>query len=235
MILAAGLGTRLRPLTDTLPKALVPVAGEPMLGRVARRLVAAGADRLVINLHAHAAQIRAYVAAQRHFGVEVCFSDEPEAPLDTGGGLLHARPCFRGDAPFFLHNADILTDLDLAALYRQHVASGALATLAVRPAATDRYLLADAAGLVGYAAGGAEHHARPATNARRVDFCGVQVASPALFERLTETGTFSIIDVYFRLVRAGQAVATYDAAGARWIDIGTHERLEAAHRLAAHL
>src|SRR5690606_3788145 len=110
----AGLGTRLAPLTDRMPKALVPVGGVPMLERVARGLVAAGADRLVINTHRFPEQIEAFVASRDGFGVEVVFSPEPEQPLETGGGLGKASSLFRRDAPAFLHNCDVLTALPLS-------------------------------------------------------------------------------------------------------------------------
>ncbi|HSH46394.1 MAG TPA: sugar phosphate nucleotidyltransferase, partial [Longimicrobiales bacterium] len=105
MILAAGLGTRLRPLTDRIPKALVPVAGVPMIERVARRLVQAGATRLVINTHHHARQIEDFVRERNDFDVEVRFSrEEGDAPLETGGGILNAAPFLTMDAPFVVHN-----------------------------------------------------------------------------------------------------------------------------------
>src|SRR5687767_4554295 len=157
MILAAGLGTRLRPLTDEMPKALVQVAGVPMLERVARRLVDAGADRLIINVSPHADMIRAFIEEKNGFGVDCAVSEEPDGPFDTGGGLRRAEPLFRKDGPFIAHNVDVLTDLDLRALLAAHQerpgpdtqrgprgessGTGAVATLAVRPGDTDRYLL----------------------------------------------------------------------------------------------
>lgn len=234
MILAAGLGTRLRPLTNHTPKALVPVGGTPMLAHVARRLVAAGADRLVVNVHAHADQVQAYLDAH-DFGATVCVSEEPEERLETGGGLKHAAGCFRKDGPFWMHNADVFTDLDLEALRDAHVASGALATLAVREATTDRYLVFDGDGvLCGYAYGGEEKLVRePGPSAQRFDFCGVQVLHPRIFDLMTETGVFSIISVYLRLVQAGERVDCFDVGDARWIDIGTPERLEEARTVFA--
>ena len=149
MILAAGLGTRLRPLTDHTPKPLIPVAGVPMIERVARRLIAAGADRLIVNVSHLAGKVEAFLAEQRGFGVEHHLSPEPEAPLETGGALVAAEHLFRKDAPFFLHNGDILTDLPLGAMYRAHQLSPALATLAVMERETKRHLLFDDHGLLG--------------------------------------------------------------------------------------
>jgi NDP-sugar pyrophosphorylase family protein len=228
MILAAGLGTRLRPLTHDVPKALVEVGGEPVLDRVARRVVEAGADRIVVNVSPHADLIRQHVAARGGWGVEVFVSEEPDGPLETGGGLRQAAGHFRGDRPILVHNADILTDLDLPELIAAH--DGAvLATLAVRPAASDRYLLFDDAGLMGFAYGGEERRARQATGGeRRLDFLGVQVISPRLLSLLEETGKFSIFTPYMRLVRAGETIAAHEVEGVRWTDIGTHEQLAEA-------
>lgn len=228
MILAAGLGTRLRPLTYEVPKALVEVGGEPVLEKVARRVVRAGADRIVVNVSPHADQIRSYIEARGGWGRDVRVSEEPDGPLETGGGLLKAAPLFRGDRPILIHNADILTDVDLEALYRAH-GDGALATLATTAASSDRYLLFDDHGLVGFAYGGEETRARtPRGEERRRDFLGVSVVAPRLLALMEETGKFSIFTPLMRLVKEGERVAEFAADGARWTDIGTHEQLENA-------
>ena len=128
MIFAAGLGTRLRPLTDHMPKALVPVAGVPMLQRVILRLKEAGFHDIVINIHHFGEQILDFLKANDNFGVRILISDERGELLDTGGGILKARPLLDDGEPFLIHNADILTHIDLAAIYRHHVESGAEAT-----------------------------------------------------------------------------------------------------------
>ena len=149
MIFAAGLGTRLRPLTDHTPKALVEVAGEAMLARTARSLVAAGATRLIINVHHHAEQVIRFVDAHEGFGVDTRISHEPDEPLETGGGLRAARSLFRGDVPIVVHNVDVLLDAPLLALIEQHRASGALVSLAVMQRDPQRFLLFDEEGLFG--------------------------------------------------------------------------------------
>lgn len=140
MIFAAGLGTRLRPLTDNCPKALVEVGGKPMLGRVMQRLIDAGVTEAVVNVHHFAGMIKEYLTANNNFGITVHVSDESDLLLDTGGGILRARQWLDGGEPFIVHNADILSDVDLAAMYRAHEASGADATLLVAHRQSSRYL-----------------------------------------------------------------------------------------------
>jgi len=234
MILAAGVGSRLGEITRDLPKALVPVGGTPVLEHVARRLIAAGADRLIINVHHFAPQIIGFVEERHGFGVEVRFSLEAEVPLETGGGLLQATPLFRRAAPFFLHNVDVLTEFDLPRLYARHLESQALATLAVQQRESSRYLLFDERGLCGRLdrrrVGEAELHAS-ADTVRPFAFAGVHVIAPALLDRITERGRFSIIEVYLRLAREGSQIAAYDIGRARWLEIGNPERLAEARRV----
>lgn len=237
MIFAAGLGTRLRPLTDAMPKALVDVAGEPMLVHVARRLVAAGATRLVINVHPFPEQVEAVVRAHDGFGVEVRFAYERERPLETGGGLLAARAHFRGDVPFFVHNADVWSDIPLGAMHEAHRASGALATLAVMERGTTRFLLFDERGLLGFEnrATGQRREARAAVGAvEAIPFCGIHVIAPAIFERITEEGAFSIITTYLRLAGEGARILPFRVDGRTWVDIGRPAQLERARALAGN-
>lgn len=242
MILAAGLGTRLRPLTDRIPKALVEVGGVPMLERVARRLAAAGADRLVVNVHHHAERVVGFLERLegRGLGAEVRISREADGPLGTGGALRAAARLFEKDGPFLLHNVDVITDLDLAALWRAQrgAPEGTLATLAVQDRETSRPLLADGAGILGVAnrETGWHREARaPAGPVLEAGFLGIQAVSPAIFGLFTdeERGTFSIWDPYFRLAAGGWRLAAFRADDALWMDVGTPERLERARRVAA--
>jgi NDP-sugar pyrophosphorylase family protein len=234
LILAAGLGTRLGDITRDTPKALVDIAGASALERVARRLIGAGTDRIIINVHHHADRIIEHVRSRDDFGVEVVFSREDEAPLETGGGLLHAAPLLRRDAPFLMHNVDVLTDADLCALLTAHAAAtGALATLAVSRRVSSRYLLFDEHGLCGRVdrrgRAHAEMHVR-AGDVTQFAFAGIHVIAPALLELITERGAFSIMDVYLRLAQQGHRIAHHDIGAASWLEIGTPERLEAARR-----
>jgi N-acetyl-alpha-D-muramate 1-phosphate uridylyltransferase len=231
MIFAAGLGTRLQPLTHDVPKALVEVGGVPMLEHVARRLVTAGADRLIINTHPFPDRIVSFVRARDGFGAEVRFSHEPDEPLDTGGGLRQAASLFRRDAPFFLHNCDVLSDIDLRALYAAHDDASALVTLAVLPPAAKRYLIFDDVGLCGYAPrdGGPEVLVRePASQTRRREFAGIHVVSPRLLDMLPPARIFSIISLYLTLAAQDERIATCEPRHARWFDIGSHEALARA-------
>jgi NDP-sugar pyrophosphorylase family protein len=234
MILAAGLGTRLRPLTDHTPKALIDVGGMPIIERVARRLIAAGADRLIVNTAYLAQQIEDYVRSMDGFGAEAVFSREDPGPLETGGALLAAQGLFRGDAPFFLHNADILSDIPLGAMYAAHGEAGdPLATVAVLDRPTTRRLLFDDAGLLGRTDEGKELDLRvrpPRGEVRALPFAGIHVISPRIFELLTERGAFSILDPYLRLAGAGERILPFRVDGHTWIDIGRPEQLEQARR-----
>ncbi len=228
LVFAAGLGTRLRPLTDTVPKALVEVGGVPMLEIVIRRLAAAGADEFVVNTHHFHEKIEAYLRSKGNFGLKIALSREPDFPLETGGGLKKAAPLLAGPEPFFACNSDVYTTLDLRALYAAHLACGALATLAVRDRPSKRRLLFDA----GLRLRGREGEPC-ASGLRPLAFSGVQVLSPAILDKMTEEGVFSITSVYLRLAAAGEKIVGYEDRSDFWCDIGDHERLRAVRERAA--
>lgn len=230
MIFAAGLGTRLLPITKGVPKALVEVGGVTLLERTIDRLVRAGCDRIVVNLHHHAERIRSFLAAGWP-GTDILLSVEPETPLETGGGLKHAAHLLRGDRTLLLHNVDVISNVDLDALVREHEASGALATLAVNRRPASRLLVFDESGLCGRIDNrtGAEEWTRePSARQWRAGFTGIHAVSPELPGRLTEVGAFSIVRSYLRLAAAGARILPLDVTGDRWMDVGTPERLEAA-------
>lgn len=237
MLFAAGLGTRLRPLTNDIPKSLVPVGGVPMLERIARRVIDAGADRLVVNVHHHADQVIDFIRARDDFGVDVRVSVEENEPLETGGGLKRAYALghFRGDRPIVIHNADVFTDFPLRDMIDGHQHSGALATLAVMDRDKSRALVFDDDGLCGLVdrEGGTQWAREPAGAPRQLGFCGVHVVSSELPSLLSEAGVFSIVWPYLRLAAAGALIAPHSIDGWSWIDIGSHEKLAAADALAA--
>jgi NDP-sugar pyrophosphorylase family protein len=236
MIFAAGLGTRLRPLTDAIPKALVTVGGVPMLERVARRLVEAGATRLVINVCPFAARIEDFVVSRGGFGVECVISREAPAPLETGGGLLAAAPLLRGDGPVVLHNVDVIADLSVSELVAEARRTRSLATLAVMSRPSSRRLLFDDHGLFGRVDDRASLRAetrRPVGPVVSRAFCGVSVVDRRLLDRITERGSFSILTPLLRLAGDGERILPFDADGCQWIDIGRPADLERANRLLA--
>lgn len=242
MIFAAGLGTRLRPLTDTMPKALVPIDGVPLLKRVATRLTDAGVGELVINTHHFAEQIASYVAAEQGFGVPVHLSPEPEQLLETGGGILHARRFLEGGGPFLVHNVDILSNLDL----RRFVAGAradALATLVVCERKTSRYFLFDESMmLVGWTdlRSGEVRSPFPGLDpgrCRALAFAGIHLISDRIFSVMDAyglEGRFSIVDFYLRAA-ADHPVYGYVPDGFRMLDVGKTESLEAAAAFAREL
>jgi NDP-sugar pyrophosphorylase family protein len=232
MILAAGRGTRLGPLTEVTPKPLLEVGGKTLLEWVARRLVSAGADRLIVNVHGHADRIERHLAAL-DLGVELLLSREEQRPLETGGGVLHASSLFHGDEPFLLHNADVISEIDLGALLDAQQGSGALATLAVHERETSRFLLFDAEGLVGWenTSSGKRETAREIRgDVRRFAFAGIHAIEPRFLDLIEERGVFSIVTPYLRLSAAGERILPHDVTGSSWFEIGTPQRLEAARR-----
>ncbi len=236
MVLAAGLGTRLRPLTDDRPKALVTVAGRTLLEIVLERLHGFGVREVVVNAHHFAEKIVAYLAAHGNFGMRIEVSRE-ETLLDTGGGLKKAAAFFLAgdgagrDEPFFLHNVDVISSIDLGAMAEAHRERGALATLAVASREASRMLLFDEdLMLCGRRMKGDVEMVRDLTGPQALAFAGVHVVSPRIFGQMREAGAFSIIDAYLRLAGEGERVMAFRADGAYWRDLGRPERLAAAER-----
>ncbi|MFA5262913.1 MAG: sugar phosphate nucleotidyltransferase [Opitutaceae bacterium] len=228
MVLAAGRGTRLSPLTDARPKALVEIGGVTLIEHVLRRLAGAGVTEAIVNLHHFGEQIPPYLEKHGLFGLKrIAYSEEPEL-LDTGGGLKKAAWFFDDGRPFLVHNADVLSDIDLGALMSAHVQSGTLATLAAKPRPTARPLFFDAGGrLVGRrSAGKGDEFARaPEGECISAGFCGIQAVSPRIFDLMTETGAFPIIACYLRLSSVGEKILAHRVDAAKWRDCGRLEDL----------
>ena len=233
MIFAAGLGTRLKPLTDHMPKALVPVAGKPMLEHVIGKLKSAGFDEIVINVHHFADQIIDFLKEKDNFGIRIWISDESEELLDTGGGIKKAAPYF--DEPFLVHNADILSNIDLKAMYNYHLTSSNDATLLVSPRKTVRNLLFDEGNrLQGWVnkdtlqtkPEGFVYH--PEVQ-KEYAFGGIHVISPTLFKYMGDgwTGKFSIMDFYLKTCHEAQ-LGGYVKEDLQLIDIGKLDTLAKA-------
>lgn len=236
MIFAAGLGSRLRPLTDHMPKALVTVAGKPMLERVILRLKEAGFNDITINIHHFGQQIIDFLHANDNFGIDIHISDERDMLLDTGGGIKKARPLLESREPFLIHNADILTDLDLAAFYRHHLESNADATLLTNHRNTSRYLLMDGenrlCGWTNLSTGEVlpMELNYPSEQYQLQAFGCVHVLSPSIFRYMEHeqwTGKFSIIPFYVDV--CGKArIQGYPVDSKNWFDVGKPETLAMA-------
>ncbi|MCC8152769.1 MAG: nucleotidyltransferase family protein [Tannerellaceae bacterium] len=234
MIFAAGLGNRLKPLTDTTPKALIPVNGEPMLGHVIRKLKTAGFTDIIINVHHLADQIIDFIEVNNQFGVNIQISDERNYLLDTGGGIKLAAQFLQGNEPFLVHNTDILSNVDLKEIYQQHINTNALATLLVNKRETSRYLLFnkenELCGWRNRETGEVKSH-YPDFDPEKYSeyaFGGIHVMSPQIFEWMEEwTGKFSIINFYLA-VCAKATIQAYAADNLQLMDIGKPETLAQA-------
>ena len=240
MILAAGLGTRLRPLTDNRPKALVEVNGRTLLEITLSRLRGFGVSEVIINVHHFADMIVEYLKANDNFGMRIEVSRE-EVLLDTGGGLKKAAYFFaassaedsgRPEEPFIVHNVDVLSTIDLRRMLQFHAASQALATLAVQDRETSRYLLFDdQLQLCGRRSGGEEPEiVRPFEHIHSLAlaFSGIHIISPRLLTMMTEDGAFSIITSYLRLASQGEKIVAFRADEYYWRDLGRPDNLELA-------
>ncbi|HKJ41712.1 MAG TPA: nucleotidyltransferase family protein [Sunxiuqinia sp.] len=235
MIFAAGLGTRLKPLTDDRPKALAEISGKTLLQRCIENLKRQGISDVVINVHHFSTQIISFLKEHNNFGLHVQISDESSELLETGGGLLKARPLLMGDQPILIINVDVLTDLDFQKLEGFHQHEKALATLVVRRRKTSRYLMFDTnRQLTGWKnlKSGTTKVCRmnDFENSNEYAFSGIQLIQPELLDLITETGRFSIINLYLRLAEKHSIKAFVDEQS-NWMDLGKYEQLEEAKQL----
>src|SRR6266436_7146244 len=240
MILAAGLGTRLRPLTDTRPKALVEIAGRTLLEITLSRLRAFGISEVIINVHHFADQVIDYLKSHKNFGIRIEISRE-EVLLDTGGGLKKAAWFFlensgpanpsrpestQMDEPFLLHNVDVLSTIDFARMLQFHKERGALATLAIQARETSRPLLFDnhlqlRGRRINNNDSVISSEARNLSSPlQSLAFSGIHLISPRLLPMLTEEGIFSVIPAYLRLAAQGQKILAFHADAYYWRDLG---------------
>ncbi|MCR4765227.1 MAG: nucleotidyltransferase family protein [Bacteroidaceae bacterium] len=238
MIFAAGIGSRLRPITNKIPKALVPVGGVPMLQRTLIRLKEAGFDDVTINIHHFGQQIIDFLHENNNFGMVIHISDERNELLDTGGGILKAKQFLMGDEPFLVHNVDILSNIDLKQVYHTHVMSGADATLLLSDRNTSRKLLFDKEmrlyGWLNHTTGEVKPEGFEVNPLlyRELAFEGIHVISPALFNKMGEgtawQGKFSIIPFYLSVCQQLK-LQGYELKDITWFDIGKPETLKKAN------
>jgi NDP-sugar pyrophosphorylase family protein len=232
MILAAGLGTRLRPLTNDRPKALVEVAGQTLLEITLSRLRACGIREVIVNVHHFADLLIDYLKKNVNFGMRIEISRE-EVLLDTGGALKKAAWFFEGsgDESFLLHNVDVLSNIDFGRMLSSHRKNNALATLAVQQRETSRYLLFDEHNqLCGRQADRDQSPEiiRPAAKTQALAFSGVHLISRRLLPLMTEQGVFSIITSYLRVAGQGEKIVAFEADGYYWRDLGRPENIRQA-------
>jgi mannose-1-phosphate guanylyltransferase len=232
MILAAGLGTRLRPLTDNCPKALVEIDRRTLLEITLSRLRNFGVREVIVNVHHFADMVVDYLKRNDNFGMHIEVSREEEL-LDTGGGLKKVARFFKDsgghsgkETPFILHNVDVLSTIDLERMRQLHLETQALATLAVQDRETSRYLLFDERReLCGRRAGRNQppELVRPAQRLQAWAFSGIHILSPRLLAMMIEDGAFSIITTYLRLAAHGEKILAFRADGYYWRDLGRPE------------
>lgn len=235
MIFAAGLGTRLKPLTDNLPKALIPIAGKPLLEHVILKLKASGFDEIIVNVHHFPDQIIDFLKANDNFGIRIEVSDERDLLLDTGGGIRKAAWFFDDGNPFLVHNVDILSNVDLKALYNQHLRTNSLATLVVSLRDTFRYLLFDdnlrLNGWINEKTG----ETKP-SNLKKIElynklaFAGIQVLSPSVFELMEPLEPkFPIMDFYLSNAKT-QTISGFVPENFKMMDVGKLDVLDEAEK-----
>jgi NDP-sugar pyrophosphorylase family protein len=240
MVLAAGLGTRLRPLTNDRPKALVEVAGHTLLEITLTRLRAFGVREVIVNVHHFADLVVDYLKKNNNFGMRVEISRE-EVLLDTGGGLKKAGWFFlegSGDEPFLLHNVDVISTIDLNRLVQFHRGHDALVTLAVQHRKTSRYLLFDDQNQLCGRQSGSDQPPEivrpsahvPSTHTQALAFSGVHVISSRFLPLMTEQGVFSIIASYLRLAGQGEKILAFPADDSYWRDLGKPENIAQAEQ-----
>jgi len=234
-LLAAGLGTRLQEHTHDKPKALVSLAGKPLLQHAIERLKSFGISDITINVFHFAEQVISFIEKNQSFGVNIRVSDERDQLLDTGGGLKKASSLLKGNEPILIYNVDVISNLDLNLLLNYHLQHNALATLVVRPRETSRYLMFDPnlqlAGWKNFG-NGESRISRPGSfeNARPLAFSGIHIIQPKMLELITEEGKFPIIDLYLRLAK-NHAIKAFVDNSTIWMDVGKPDQLRAAEML----
>lgn len=235
MILAAGLGTRLKPWTDHHPKALAVVNDKSLLQRNVEYLQSFGIDEVVVNVHHFPDQVVDAIETNKGWGSKVIISDETSEVLETGGGLMKAEDHLIGPEPFVLMNVDILTDLDLKWMLDYHKQHSPLATLATTTRETSRYFLFDEYNnLVGWRnVKTGEEKGNPQllkATIRQRAFSGIHVIGPTIFSLIKRQGKFSMVDVYLDLMQQ-TTIKSFDHSNSKFIDVGKPESIGQAERM----
>jgi NDP-sugar pyrophosphorylase family protein len=232
-ILAAGLGTRLYPYTADKPKALVELNGITLLERAIRKVNELEVSEIVINIHHFGDQIVDFLKEKQNFNLPISISDERDQLLDTGGAILKAHPLLGDDEPFLVYNVDILSSIDLIALNHYHIQKGGITTMAVRERYTDRYLVFNPEmRLSGWRNVKTGEEILTTENGvlNNFAFSGIQIVEPQIFSLITETGKFSVIQLYLRLAKE-QYIYGYHDYSELWMDLGKPDQLLAAEKI----
>jgi len=231
MIFAAGTGTRLKPLTDNIPKALIEVHNTPLLEHVINHLINAGVTDIIINVHYLAEQIIDFLKIKNNFGINICISDESDLLLDTGGGLLKASHFFNKTEDFIIYNVDILSDINLNDMLTYHINNKSLATLAVRNRETNRYFLFNTnlqlCGWKNIQTGYLIKTVEKDKDLIPLAFSGIHIVNAKIFDLIKETGMFSMTSAYLRLAKKNK-ITGYRHDSSQWFDIGKIETLKEA-------
>ncbi|MCL4484493.1 MAG: nucleotidyltransferase family protein [Bacteroidetes bacterium] len=232
-ILAAGLGTRLYPYTSNRPKALVELNGITLLERAIRKVSELQLSEIVINIHHFGDKIIDFLKEKQNFNLPIVISDERDQLLDTGGAILKAHHLLGDEEPFLVYNVDILSSMDLAALLACHNEKGGLATMAVRERVTDRYLVFNQEMLLSgwrNTKTGEEILVRKEDSLKNLAFSGIQLIQPEIFSKITETGKFSVIQMYLRLANS-ESIYGYHDTSKHWMDLGKPDQLAKAKNI----
>ena len=231
---AAGLGTRLKPITDNIPKALIEINGIPLIEILIKHLMKAGIKEIIINVHHFSKKIISFLASQNNYGITIEVSNESDKLLDTGGGLKKAAWFLSYGQPFLVHNVDILSDIDIVSLYRFHFRGDAIITLAVQKRESSRYLLFDdEKNLCGWK-NNKTHETimarSPKGGINEFAFSGIYIADPKIFYLMPDKNVFSIIDLFLAVAR-DHKITYFDHSGSLFIDLGKPENLAKAEEL----
>jgi NDP-sugar pyrophosphorylase family protein len=238
MIFAAGLGTRLGHVTKKTPKALVEINGKPMIERTITRLKSHGVSDIIINLHHFPDQVKSFVQSKNNFGINITYSDESEQLLETGGGLMKASWFFNDGEPFFVHNVDVLSDIDLSEMWRYHHINKPLATLFVQKRVSSRYFLFNnqmlLKGWTNTNTGETIKVDDSAIQLNQLAFNGIHIINPEIFKLIKNKGVFSITGSYLELA-GNNPIFGFNAKQAKYIDIGKPKSLVEGEKLAVEM
>ncbi len=235
LLFAAGLGTRLKEHTQNRPKALVVLAGKPLLQHAIEHLIQNEVTDITINVHHYAEQVISFIEENHSFGINIQISDERDQLLDTGGGLKNAASILSGNEPILIYNVDVISNLDLKILLNYHQEQKALATLVVRSRDTSRYLMFDKnlqmAGWKNFSSGETRISRKEFfSEAQPFAFSGIHLIQPELLQLITEVGKFPIMDLYLRLAKNHSIKAFIDHSTV-WMDLGKPEQLQLAEKI----